>query len=135
MQFDIRAAFKVSLEAHRWHVTKAYSWSEGNSLRNEKRLDANRTRGRVSDEGKEGKRIEFRCRLGGFEVEGCRPTLADQYSYRCPKVVALLADFYTWKRHRQAPARHFTWGLFNFFHKHSRIETITLNTELWKLHT
>lgn len=31
-------------------------------------------------------RISFSPRKGGFEVEGCRPTPADQYSYRCPKV-------------------------------------------------
>ncbi|KAL2730236.1 hypothetical protein V1477_016047 [Vespula maculifrons] len=27
-----------------------------------------------------------------FEVEGCRPTSADQYSYRCPKVPAAMLD-------------------------------------------
>lgn len=41
-----------------------------------------------------GKGIEFNLPLlplechrqrGGFEVEGCRPTSTDRYSYRCPK--------------------------------------------------
>lgn len=43
---------------------------------------------------RQGKGIEFNLPLlplechrqrGGFEVEGCRPTSTDRYSYRCPK--------------------------------------------------
>lgn len=67
MQLDIRAAFKV-----RWKYIDdvkvkrnegVFPRSEENSLRNGEQLGANRTRGCVSDWGKERKRIEFRSRL------------------------------------------------------------------------
>nr|KAF7425435.1 hypothetical protein H0235_007873 [Vespula pensylvanica] len=45
------------------------------------------------EEGEEGEGEKGGKGGWSFEVEGCRPTSADQYSYRCPKVPAAMLGF------------------------------------------